>query len=71
MLTKIDSEVAAAARKLAIQKLKDQGVDYRDLADADFDEIVKNREDILALDVKRVGLTTALAIALTVLTGGI
>jgi hypothetical protein len=71
MLTKIDSEVAAVARKLAIQKLKDQDVDYRDLADADFDEIVKNREDILALDVKRVGLTTALAIALTVLTGGI
>jgi hypothetical protein len=71
MLTKIDSEVAAAARKLAIQKLKDQDVDYRDLADADFDKIVKNRMDILALDVKRVGLTTALAIALTVLTGGI
>lgn len=71
MLNEIDSEIAAVARKLAIQKLKDQDVDYRDLADADFDDIVKNRVDILTLDVKQMGLATALAMALTVLTGGI
>lgn len=71
MLNKIDIEIRETAKKSVIKELCEQGVDYRDLLDEDFYELVENRIDKLKINVKKVGLTTAIAAALMVVAGGI
>jgi cell fate regulator YaaT (PSP1 superfamily) len=71
MLNKIDIEIQETAEKSVIQELNNQEIDYRTLLDDDFTELVQNRINKIKINVKKVGLTTAIAIALTVVTGGI
>lgn len=71
MLNKIDIEIRETAEKSVIQELSRQEIDYKTLLDEDFSELVENRINKIKINVRKVGLTTAIAIALTVATGGI
>jgi len=71
MLNKIDIEIKETAEKSVIQELSRQGIDYKTLLDEDFSELVENRINKLNINVKKVGLTTAIAAALMLVTGGV
>jgi hypothetical protein len=71
MLNKIDTEIRETAEKSVIQELTIQEIDYRTLLEEDFSELVENRINKIKINVKKVGLTAAIALALTVVTGGI
>lgn len=71
MLNRVDIEIKETAEKSVIQELSRQGIDYRTLLDEDFSELVENRINKIKINVKKVGLTIAIAVALTVVTGGI
>ncbi|MEA3314823.1 MAG: hypothetical protein U9Q30_03055 [Campylobacterota bacterium] len=67
----LDYEIDELAKKIAIKKLSEQGIDYKLLKNSEFNELIKARKEILKKDVKQVGATAAVTIALTILTGGI
>lgn len=71
MLNKIDTEIRETAEKSVIQELTIQEIDYRTLLDDDFSELVENRINKIKINVKKVGLTAAITLALTAVTGGI
>jgi len=71
MLKKLDFEIDVLAEKIAIKKLNEQGIDYRDLSSTDFNDLVNTRKKILQKDVKNVGVAAAVTLGLTILTGGI
>ncbi len=71
MAKKFSTEINETARNVAIQKLEDQGIDYRDLCDVDFNDFVNIRKEILRKDIKKVGAVTAISLALSLITGGI
>ncbi len=71
MLNKIDIEIRETAEKSVIQELSRKGIDYSTILDEDFSALVENRVNKIKINVKKLGLTTAIALALTVITGGI
>lgn len=71
MLNKIDIEIKETAEKSVIEELSRQDIDYKTLLDEDFSELVENRINKIKINVKKVGLTTAIAAALMLVTGGI
>lgn len=65
----LDTEVNKYARKNIIAKLQKQGVDYKQLADSDFDELVADEIEILKSDSKKVGAGVGIGILISLVTG--
>lgn len=64
-----DTEVQKYARKNIIKKLEDQGIDYHQLEDTDFNGLVADEIEILKSDTKKVGSGIAIGLAISLLTG--
>ena len=65
----IELEVNKYARKNIIKKLEEQGVDYKQLEDADFDNLVADEIEILRSDSKKVGAGIGIGILFSLVTG--
>ena len=64
-----DAEVQKYARKNIMQKLEDQGVDYKLLTDEAFEELVSDEIEILKSDSKKVGAGIGIGILFSLVTG--
>ena len=64
-----ETEVQKFARKSLIKKLEEQGVDYLQLEDSAFDELVADEIEILRADSKKVGVGIGIGILLSLVTG--
>ena len=62
-------EIKKFARKNIIKKLEDQGIDYHQLDDNAFNELVANEIEILKADTKKVGVGIGLGILFSLVTG--
>ena len=73
MFTKVKqtflNEVEQHARRNIIKKLEKQGIDYKVLADADFDDLVVSEMEILESDTKKVGVGIGIGLVISALTG--
>ena len=65
----LDTEVNKYARKNIIAKLQKQGIDYKQLADSDFNELVADEIEILKSDSKKVGAGIGIGILISLVTG--
>ncbi|MBT6046309.1 MAG: hypothetical protein HOI47_22590 [Candidatus Scalindua sp.] len=57
------------AKSIAIDKLRSSGIDYKEMPEDEFLELVENRKDILVRDAKRSLVVGGAAAALTLLGG--
>lgn len=64
-----EMEVNKFATKNIIKKLEDQGIDYRQLVDADFNDLVADEIEILKRDSKKVGTGIGIGILFSLVTG--
>ena len=64
-----NNEVKKYARKNIINKLQDQGIDYHDLTDEDFDDLVADEIEILKSDSKKVGMGIGIGLLISMVTG--
>lgn len=64
-----DIEVNKYAVKNIIKKLKEQGIDYRQLDDTEFNDLVTDEIKILESDSKKVGAGIGIGILISVMTG--
>ena len=64
-----ETEVNKFATKNIIKKLEDQGIDYRQLVDADFNDLVADEIEILKRDSKKVGTGIGIGILFSLVTG--
>ena len=64
-----DIEVNKFATKNIIKKLEEQGVDYKQLEDSAFNDLVEDEIEILKSDSKKVGAGIGIGIAISLLTG--
>ena len=62
-------EVNKFATKNIIKKLEEQGIDYLDLEDSAFDELVADEIEILRADTKKVGVGIGIGILFSLVTG--
>lgn len=73
MLSKVmdnfEKEVEKYAKKNIINKLEKQGINYKQLADADFNDLVVDEIEILRSDSKKVGAGVGIGILLSLVTG--
>ena len=65
----LDTEVNKYARKNIIAKLQKQGIDYKQLADSDFEELLADEIEILKSDSKKVGAGIGIGILISLVTG--
>jgi len=65
----LNKEIEKTAHKVAIKKLKKQGIDYQDLEEDDFQGIINTQKEILLQDVKKVGQAAAISAALGMIIG--
>ena len=63
------NEVEQHAKRNIIKKLEKQGIDYKVLADADFDNLVASEMEILESDSKKVGVGIGIGLVISALTG--
>ena len=63
------SEVEKVARKNIIRKLQKQGIDYTQLEENDFQDLIRDEIEILKSDSKKVGAGIGIGIAISLLTG--
>ena len=63
------NEVEQHAKRNIIKKLEKQGIDYKVLADTDFDDLVVSEIDILESDTKKVGVGIGIGLVISALTG--
>ena len=68
-LKNFNNEVEKYARKNIINKLQNQGIDYHDLADEDFDDLVADEIEILKSDSKKVGMGIGIGLLISLVTG--
>jgi hypothetical protein len=71
VIEKLNQEIDDLALKTVIKKLEEQDINYKDIDTISFNELVNKRKEILKKDVKKVGMTTAITIALTIFSCGI
>ena len=71
MIEKLNQEIDDLALKTVIKKLEEQDINYKDIDTISFNELVNKRKEILKKDVKKVSMTTAITIALTIFSCGI
>ena len=62
-------EVNKFATKNIIKKLEEQGIDYLQLEDSAFDELVADEIEILRADTKKVGMGIGIGILFSLVTG--
>lgn len=62
-------EVNKFATKNIIKKLEDQGIDYKELEDSAFNDLVANEIEILRSDSKKVGAGIGIGILFSLVTG--
>ena len=62
-------EVNKFATKNIIKKLEDQGVDYQQLEDSAFNDLVSDEIEILRRDSKKVGAGIGIGILFSLVTG--
>ena len=62
-------EVNKFATKNIIKKLEDQGIDYKQLVDSDFNDLVADEIEILKRDSKKVGTGIGIGILFSLVTG--
>jgi len=65
----LDTEVNKYTRKNIIAKLQKQGIDYKQLADSDFEELLADEIEILKSDSKKVGAGIGIGILISLVTG--
>jgi len=65
----LDTEINKYARKNIIAKLQKQGIDYKQLADSDFEELLADEIEILKSDSKKVGAGIGIGILISLVTG--
>jgi len=66
---KLNDGFDKVARENIIKKLAEQGINYRDLSESDFNELVKREKDILEHDAKKMGIGVGIGVALSWLIG--
>lgn len=64
-----EEEVKKYARNNIIKKLEKQGLDYKQLEDSAFDDLVTDEIEILKSDSKKVGAGIGIGILLSLVTG--
>jgi len=64
-----DIEVRRFARNSIIEKLEKQGIDYQQLNDDAFDDLVNDEIEILKADSKKVGVGIGIGILFSLVTG--
>ena len=64
-----DEEVQTFARNNIIKKLDKQGVNYKDVADLDFNNLLADEIEILKSDSKKIGVGVGIGILLSLVTG--
>ena len=64
-----EKEVEKYAKKNIMNKLEKQGINYKQLADADFNDLVVDEIEILRSDSKKVGAGIGIGILLSLVTG--
>lgn len=64
-----EKEVEKYAKKNIINKLEKQGINYKQLADADFNDLVVDEIEILRSDSKKVGAGIGIGILFSLVTG--
>ena len=64
-----DTEVNKYAKKNIIKKLEEQGINYLDLDDESFDELLKDEIEILKSDSKKVGAGVGIGLLISLVTG--
>lgn len=73
MFTKVkenfESEVEKYAQKNIIAKLQKQGIDYMQLDESDFNDLVTDEKEILKSDSKKVGAGIGIGILISLVTG--
>jgi len=62
-------EVRKYATKNIIKKLEEQGIDYTQLQDEDFNSLVADEIEILKADSKKVGAGIGIGILISLVTG--
>ena len=62
-------EVNKFATKNIIKKLEEQGIDYLQLEDSAFDDLVADEIEILRADTKKVGVGIGIGILFSLVTG--
>ena len=62
-------EVHKYARKNIIKKLEEQGIDYLELEESAFDQLVSDEIEILRADSKKVGVGIGIGILFSLVTG--
>ena len=65
----IDEELEKYATRNIIKKLEKQGVDYQELDDSDFDELVADEIKILKHDSKKIGTGIGIGLLISTITG--
>ena len=64
-----ENEVQKYARKNIINKLENQGIDYKQLSDSAFSDLVTDEIEILKSDSKKVGSGIGIGILISLVTG--
>lgn len=69
MKQNFDNEITKFARKNIIKKLKEQGVDYQQLSESAFDDLLQDEINILKRDSKKVGTGIGIGLLISAITG--
>lgn len=64
-----EAEVNKYATKSIIKKLEDQGIDYKELEDSAFNDLLADEIEILKSDSKKVGAGIGIGILFSLVTG--
>jgi hypothetical protein len=64
-----ESEVRKYAKNNIIKKLQKQGIDYNQLEESAFNDLVNDEIEILKSDSKKVGVGIGIGLAISLLTG--
>lgn len=65
----VDEEIHLHAKNNIIKKLQNQGINYKELADADFNSLVEDEIEILKTDTKKVGAGIGIGLLISAITG--
>lgn len=64
-----DTEILKYAKKNIIKKLNEQGINYQQLAQSEFDDLVQDEIKILKYDSKKVGTGIGIGLLISAVTG--